>query len=362
MLYFILDNIYNKHINNGIFFRYKNFINWLLDNNKPVTLITRNVKTVTYPKNLNVIYIPFLKCIPYPELYFPILITVLKIIPKNSTVITLLEYSPINIFTISKKFNLILGYHTNLKLYTKNNFFLKLLYNINNNRLIYTTNPSFILVSGYSSYSTFKTIKKEKLICWYDMNSSFLEYPIINFNYDKEKEVNMIYTGRISNSQKNINTLIEIVHEYNKNYGKARLTLYGDGPDLNKYTNSNVVHFYGNIDNDKLYNEYEKYINKNPVFIFASVTETLGKSPIEASLCGLPVFTNISIETPFIYKDNINGFTFTSVNECCKKINKFINLSEYEKNNIVKNGKMLKKMFDPNIYSKIYDKITKNKI
>jgi hypothetical protein len=47
------------------------------------------------------------------------------------------------------------------------------------------------------------------------------------------------------------------------------------------------------------------------------------------------------------------------VNDCCKKINKFINLSKDEKNNIVKNGKMLKKMFDPNIYSKIYDKITK---
>ena len=59
------------------------------------------------------------------------------------------------------------------------------------------------------------------------------------------------------------------------------------------------------------------------MFVFASTTETLGKSPIEASLCGLPVFTAISPETPFIYEDGINGFTFTSVNECCKKINKF---------------------------------------
>jgi glycosyltransferase involved in cell wall biosynthesis len=360
MLYFILDNIYNKDVNNGVFFRYKNFIHWLLDNNKPVTLITRNVKNVTYPKNLNVVYIPFIKIIVYSELYVPILITVLNIIPKNSTVITLLEYTTANILTISKKFNLILGYHTNLKLYVENYFFLKLLYNVHN-RFIYTTNPILVLISGYSSYSIFKTIKKEKVICWYDMNSSFLEYPIIKFNYDKEKEINMIYTGRISNSQKNINTLIDIVYEYNKKYGKARLTLYGDGPDFNKYMNSNLIHFYGSIDNNKLYYEYEKYINKNPVFIFASTTETLGKSPIEASLCGLPVFTAISPETLFIYKDGINGFTFSSVNECCNKINNFINLSECEKKNIIKNGKMLKKKFDSNIYSKIYDKITKNK-
>jgi hypothetical protein len=44
-----------------------------------------------------------------------------------------------------------------------------------------------------------------------------------------------------------------------------------------------------------------------------------------------------------IYKDGINGYTFTSVNECCKKINKFIHLPKNEQKNIMKNGKRIKK-------------------
>ena len=74
MIYFILDNIYNKNVNNGIFLRYKNFISWLLNNKKHVTLVTRKIKNITYPENLTVKYIPFVKYINYSELYLPIFI------------------------------------------------------------------------------------------------------------------------------------------------------------------------------------------------------------------------------------------------------------------------------------------------
>lgn len=358
MIFFILDNIYNTRVNNGIFFRYKNFISWLLSNKKDVTLVTRELKNITYPENLTVKYIPFIKYIYYQELYVPVFINISKVIPSKSIVVTLLEYSPLNLSLLPNDVTLILGYHTNMDLYV-NNFVEKMLYNISLSH-VHILNPKLILTSGYSSHSLFdKKFPNTTKFVWYDMDSTFLECPIINYNYSNQKEINMIYTGRISCSQKNIDTIINILYKYNKKYGKAKLTLYGDGPDINKYENHDNVCFYGNIDQNALYNEYKKYTNKNAVFVFASTTETLGKSPIEASLCGLPVFTAISPETPFIYEDGINGFTFTSVNECCKKINKFINLPKIKQQNIITNGKLIKNLFDPNIHSKLYKKIIK---
>jgi len=360
MIYFILDNIYNKNVNNGIFLRYKNFISWLLNNKKHVTLVTRKIKNITYPENLTVKYIPFAKYINYSELYVPIFINISKIISDKSTVVTLFEYSALNLTMLPNDVTLILGYHTNIHLYVSN-FFEKLMYFVNSKLFTYYyIDPKLILISGYSCNSIIeKYLPNNKKFIWYDMNSTFLDYPIIKYNYNKEKEINMIYTGRISCIQKNIDTLIEILYKYNETYGKAKLTLYGNGPDINKYKNNDIINFYGNVDQDTLYNEYKKYINKNAVFVFASTTETLGKSPVEASLCGLPVFTAISPETPFIYKDGINGYTFTSVNECCKKINKFIHLPKNEQKNIMKNGKRIKKFFDPNIHSILYNQIIK---
>jgi glycosyltransferase involved in cell wall biosynthesis len=303
-------------------------------------------------------YIPFVKYIYYPEIYIPIFINISKIIPNKSIVVTLLEYNTFNLIMLPNDVTLFLGYHTNCELYISN-VFEKIAYAMHSS-IAYMLNPKLILLSGFSSSSIIeKYLPNNKTFIWYDMNSKFLDYPIINYNYNKQEEINMIYTGRISCSQKNIDSLIKILYKYNKKYGKAKLTLYGDGPDINKYENIDNIHFYGNIPQAALYNEYKKYINKNAVFVFASTTETLGKSPIEASLCGLPVFTALSPETPFIYKDGVNGFTFSSMKECCSKINKFIHLPEAEQKNIITNGKLLKNLFDPNIYSKIYKKMIK---
>ena len=72
MIYFILDNIYNDNVNNGIFLRYKNFILWLLNNKKDVTLVTRKLKNITYTDNLSVKYIQryiFLFLLTFQKLY-----------------------------------------------------------------------------------------------------------------------------------------------------------------------------------------------------------------------------------------------------------------------------------------------------
>ncbi len=367
MIFFILDNIYNSQVSNGIFFRYQNLISFLLENNYNVTLITRYINNIKYPDKLLIKYIPFINYYAYPELYIPTMIGIEKLLSDNAYVITLLEYSINIISLLPKNINLVLGYHTRLDIYTKNTFFRKLYYNFNIHN-ISKLKPKLILVSGYSTISIIEKYTDTKCLVWYDMNSKFLEYPIIQKRFNKNYIINMIYTGRIA-SEKKIENLIEIIYKYNKYYGKAKLTLYGTGPDIDKYKNmllsydkeypsSNLINFYGLVHNDKLYEEYSKYSNQ--IFIFASTSETLGKSPIEASLCGLPVFTAISDETQYIYKDNVNGFLFTSTDECCKKINYFMNLSHEKQNEIIKNGKSIKNIFNnKKIYMTILSEIEK---
>ena len=156
MIYFILDNIYNDNVNNGIFLRYKNFISWLLNNKKDVTLVTRKLKNITYPDNLSVKYIPFVKYIYYSEIYIPIFINISKIIPNKSIVVTLLEYSTFNLIMLPNDVTLFLGYHTSCELYISN-FFEKITYAMNSN-FFYRLKPKLILLSGFSSDSIMSSI------------------------------------------------------------------------------------------------------------------------------------------------------------------------------------------------------------
>lgn len=350
-----MDNIYNPNVSNGIFYRYRNLISKLLEEEREVCFITRHEVAAIYPVNLSIKYISFIKYPPYPELYLPNLIGIKRLINPSSSVITLLEYSYFNLCHLPDNINLILGYHTRLDLYTEDTFFRKIAYNITC-KLVSRLKPKLILLSGYSSKPICERvfINSPEYIIWYDMVSSFLDYPILNKTYDVNKPLNFIYCGRIDQQQKNVEMLFSIIDKYNKKYGKAFLTLIGHGPDFTKYKSLNMpnVIFRGMIANNLLYQEYSKY--ENPLFIFPSKKETLGKSPIEASLCGLPVFTNISDETPYIYKDGINGYTFTTTDECCRKIKSFIDLSASDKWKIILAGKELKTLFCPNeTYSEI---------
>jgi glycosyltransferase involved in cell wall biosynthesis len=190
---------------------------------------------------------------------------------------------------------------------------------------------------------------------WYQMNSIFINYPLIINDYDMQKELTLIYTGRLS-THKNIYQLFDIYNTISNKFNNTKLIIIGNGPEYdnivkNNSTNPNII-IRGLILNEKLYEEYASY--SNPCFIFPSTTETLGKSPIEASLCGIPVFTAISDETEYLYNDGITGYTFNNVKECCNKIEIFLSKTSEEKNKFLNNAK---KHFK-SIFKKSIDKIS----
>ena len=355
MYYFILDNIYNSEISNGIFYRYQSLIENLLKMNEEVTLITHPVEKATYPSGLKVDFTSskFALLIIYSELYFPYYLNTMNIL-ENSVIISLSEYVTIYqaFYKLKTKLKckLILGFHTNYNLYgflikniqkTMVKFFRYYLYDM----------VDILLISGYSSKKMINKVvecrkkKPLKKLVWYHMDSRFLDIKPLRFTYDQL--ITILYCGRISDAQKKIFQLLEIYQNYCANYQQCQLTIIGNGPDFGtlqqRTRNDSNINLLGNIPNNKLPSVFAKL--KSPVFVFPSTSETLGKSPLEASMLGIPVFTAISIETPYLYQDGQNGYVFTSTEECCQKINGFFQSSTEQKNKIIQNGIQLRERF-----------------
>jgi hypothetical protein len=122
-LYFILDNIFNSSVRNGVYLRYAQFIRYLLSKQYEITLITRYVEHVKYPDKLRVQYVPFISLPGYEEVFGPLPFSCIGIIPPESIVITLIENFTI-FFDLSKHSRVIYGYHTRFELYTQSDIFI----------------------------------------------------------------------------------------------------------------------------------------------------------------------------------------------------------------------------------------------
>lgn len=355
MIYFILDNIYNESIANGIFIGYKSFIARLIAEKYSVTLITRYVKDAQIPKGLTVQYTSFIQIPMYNELYVPPLQLENGLIDftSNPTVFTLVEYGfllpQLLLYRQMHNFKLILGYHTNMDFYAK-------YYNLSWLVNILKQIPSYIkedilILSGHSSKEMIEPSRE--LLIWYDISPHFLKSEPIIPVYNNSDPINMIYLGRISNPQKNVFELKDI---YDKlivtNNQIVKLTIYGNGPDLTAmkklFGDNKNVQFKGIIQSESIYHMYKSLVN--PIFVNPSTSETLGKSTIEATIVGIPVFTRRSIETPLLYKSGENGYIYYNVFDCCAKINIFLKANLSEKKRIICNGHNLRDKFQKDLY------------
>lgn len=364
-VHFILDNIYNEDISNGIFFRYRNLIAKLLEKGHDVTLITRYIEGVTYPKRLCVRYIAFINMPLYNELYLPLSLGAEHIdFSKGPTLFTLLEYCNLFFWMIPFRklydFKLILGYHTDLKLYTESNLFLTAVYDVGFYVKEFVA-EDLLLVSGHSTLDYVNGCSSCEKVVWYELSPRFLEVEPIYPTYDKSAPINLIYLGRISQWQKNVFELKEIRERLQKTQQhQVFLTVYGNGPDLDEFkrlcADDELITFKGNVPQDSIYDEYRNYVN--PIFIYPSTTETLGKSAIEASIIGLPVFARESPETSFLYETGTNGYIYYTPKECCSQINRFLNMSADSKRTIIRNGHDLRNKFEKDIYDTISQYLT----
>ena len=197
--------------------------------------------------------------------------------------------------------------------------------------------------------------------------NNFKTYKIDNYNNNL---YNIIYCGRIAH-EKNI---LEIFTNcsYLKNY-TINIHIIGDGAYKNilhdiikiKYPNlfNNTI-FYGEMKADQIYDLYLKLDNR--IYIFTSLSETFGKTPMEAGICGIPCFIKESYISKYLYIDKQNALIFTNLDSFIKQFDYFINLSSYNKQKLIINNIENIKQYDQtkifNNWNKFLENTKINKI
>ena len=168
-----------------------------------------------------------------------------------------------------------------------------------------------------------------------------------------KRSKNNIITVASLNSNKRIDLLIRAFSESLKHIPELRLTVVGDGPELNNLKElcvnlkiSNKVTFAGQLIGKKI-NELHQ---THGIFVSASRVETFGIVLIEAMATGMPVVSTKS-GGPEDFVDEINGMLCESggIKNAILQVH-----ANYEKYNPVE---IRKYVFDNYSYSAVADKI-----
>ena len=171
-------------------------------------------------------------------------------------------------------------------------------------------------------------------------------------NYLSKRNVHFIYTGRIS-KEKNIEESLSLLYSI-KSHFLFQFHIIGDGPFrkdlekivLDKYPGLNI-HFYGRMSSQEIYKLYMELENR--IFIFTSTSETFGKTPFEAAVCGIPCFIKRSDITEYIYEDMENSFLFDNLEEFINKMEIFWNWDSQQKLQFIQNSRRNTLQYDQTV-------------
>jgi len=163
--------------------------------------------------------------------------------------------------------------------------------------------------------------------------------------YDLEDDsiLNIIYCGRIS-KEKNIEELFECLLKLINKY-TFLMHIIGNGPELEKFKKNinNIYHpfhilknniiFYGSKSSNEIIEIYKKLDNR--IFLFTSITETFGKSPMEACSTGIILFIKKSQASISLYENKKTAFIFDDPDDFLKLFNSFILMTYEQKKEII---------------------------
>jgi glycosyltransferase involved in cell wall biosynthesis len=367
---FILPNIYECV--NGVSNKYIKFIKYLsLSNRFEITVFTTFKKFENYVKldkvdNLNIIKLRGLIVPFYKDIKIPIIDKLLlnqEIKDGNEIIIFNGEFFWIyeSLKKIKKNFKNIKIYptmHTDYLYYATNiysNFNFNLPSCLNHlDHYLQRKIFSGIVVTGektkqkYSEYT-------ENIFNANEVNLDLFN----NIKIDKYDDnfYNIIYCGRIS-KEKNIEEILECCGELNGKYN-FNLHIIGDGPFFENLKNiidieykniKSKIIFYGEMKDVNINNFYNSLDNR--VFLFTSLSETFGKSSLEAGASGIPIFIKKSEVTDYIYINKKNAFIFNDKKDFAELFKFFIDMDEIDKNVFINETINNIKKYDQN---KIFD-------
>lgn len=371
---FILSNIYE--IANGVSTKYITFIEYLLKNNNNIVLFTtfkniENYQNCQKDNNLKIIktkglIIPFYNTIKIPLIKESKLKEYItegnEIIIFNGEFIWLYE----TLHKIKKKYPSIKLYpnmHTDY-IYYGNEVYSK--FKFYNFKFDYTSLLSYL--DNYLEKKIFNGIivTGEKLKTKYSLltNSVFNanEINLDTFNNIKNDDYdrnfyNIIYCGRIS-KEKNIEEIIDCCQMLNEKYNYY-LNIIGDGPylddlktiiELNYSKIKSKIIFHGNKDQQSINSLYQCIENR--IFLFTSISETFGKTPMEAGATGIPIFIKKCDITDMLYINKKNAMIFDNKNDFFESFVYFTEMDKFEKDLFISNSINNIKKYDQNIIFK----------
>lgn len=378
---FILPNIYESI--NGVSTKYINFINYVSIKFNIILFIP--YKEINYDKhiinnNIKIIKTPGLKIPFYKDIKIPIIeeeklkkeiVSGEEIIIFNGEFMWL--YNILN--KLKKKYNQLKIYptmHTDYiyygnKVYSKYNFtyLLKHLENYLDKKIM-----SGIIVTGESMKNKYLKYT-DRIFNANEVNLEIFKYP--KYDLYNSNNFNLIYCGRIS-KEKNLDEMLESVYSLYLNKINFKLNIIGDGPFIENL--NSIIHikyiqiepyivFHGNKTQDEIYTIYNTLENR--IFIFTSLSETFGKTPMEAAATGIPIFIKKSDITQDLYIDKINAFIFENSNSFLQQFLYFLKLDILEKKILIDNSinnilKYDQKIIFKNMLDFILDKnVKKNK-
>ena len=362
---FILPNIYESV--NGVSTKYLKFIDYISNKSHNIVLLTtfknkENYDNLIKNNNVNVIktnglVIPFYKDIKIPIIDYNKIKEHItegnEIIVFNGEFIWLYEI----LKKIKKHHKTVKIYptmHTDYIYYGENiykNYSFGLPCGLNHlNHFLETKIFNGIIVTGKLLYDKYIEITENVF------NANEVNLEIFNNVKKDEYEVNfynIIFCGRIS-KEKNIEELFDccsLLDSYN-----FTLHIIGDGPYLPnlkdiieleyKKIKSKIV-FHGNKEPEEINNLYQTLDNR--IFLFSSVSETFGKTPMEAGATGIPIFIKKSDISEILYTHKKNGYIFEESKDFLDLFEYFIKLSVIEKQMFIYNSVSNIKKYDQSI-------------
>ena len=364
---FILANIYECI--NGVSTKYLKFINYLLSLSHEVILLTTFKDKSVYEKiekkdnfkvyKVNGLNIPFYKDIKIPIITYD---NLKKYISNNNEIIIfngefIWMYETLkNLKDKNNNIKLYPTMHTDYVYYAENIYskynFISVL-----NHLNYNLEKKYfngIIVTGEKTKEKY-TSYTDNIFNANEVNLNiFKTYKIDKYDDTKNCIYNLIYCGRLS-KEKNIEEILECCLELTNKYNFI-LNIIGTGP----YTNSlkdiidikynklkNNIIFHGSKEPLEINSIYQTLNNR--IFIFTSVSETFGKTPMEAGATGIPIFIKKSEITHSLYINKKNALLFDNSLSFLNVFEYFINLDTLEKQLLITNSINNIKKYDQNI-------------
>lgn len=342
---FILPNIYE--ILNGVSKKYINFLEFLHSN--PSLSITvfltqskKNPKSLPSLPNIQFIptsglRVPFYKEIKVPFPSYQDLIQ--HIHPTNQIIIFHAEFIWLydSLQKIKKKYpslHLLPNWHTDYEYYLNHIYQLSSVSYPILTQLQYLLQKktfSGIIVTGPLMVERFKPFTS------FIFNANEIDLSIYqNFKIDDydSHSLNFIYTGRLS-KEKDIELMFPLLSSISNIY-HINLHIIGDGPhkeELKKLHQEKYpslkIRYYGKMDSQQIYQFYHRLQHR--IFLFTSSSETFGKSPFEAAVCGIPIFILKSDVSSLLFSHQKNAFIFESKHDFLQSLQTFLQMSDDDK-------------------------------